>query len=165
MKVTATHNFKLPVQDSGKYKVMVGIIGNSFLADLARELDQGTNKIIPIPERVLKVVPEAREQGMLEWHGIPSRPFIEKTIAKYMDTWIKLLGEYVLKDKLNFLIALNKLGTIMLDNLKDVICNESWQENSDVWRLFKERTGTDPNPLLHTKKFLDSLSYKVVKIS
>lgn len=164
MKISATHNFKLPVQENGKYKLIVGIIGNSFLAELAKELDQGTNKIIPIPERVLKVVPEAREEGMLEWHGIPSRPFIEKTTAKYMETWIKLLGDYVIKDKLNFLTALNKLGAVILEQLKDTICNESWTPNSEVWRLFKERTGTDPNPLLHTKKFLDSLSYKVIKL-
>ena len=164
MKVTIKSNINLPKLDK-KYKLVVGIINDSFLASMAKELDQGTDKIIKIPARVLKVVPEAIEMGFLEWDGIPSRPFIERTIALYKHTWGKVLLTTLKSNGFNMFDALNVLGGVVLEQLKMVVCDESWQHpNSDIWKLFKERTGTDMNPLMHTHKFLNALKYEVIEI-
>lgn len=164
MKIHATHNLKLPTSNK-RYILIVGIIDNSYLAGLAKELDQGTDKVIPIPKRVLKVVPEALEMGFLEWDGIPSRPYIERTISLYSESWKKILMSALQSSNMDLKYSLNVLGEKMLDQLKSVVADESWQQpNSMIWKLYKERTGSDVNPLMHTHKFLNALNWKVQEV-
>jgi hypothetical protein len=66
--------------EPNKYVLQIGILSNKKLIEIANKLDHGTDEVIKIPRRVLAVVPEAKEQGILDWFGIPARPFLEESI-------------------------------------------------------------------------------------
>lgn len=154
----------LEEQASHPLLLQIGIINNSSLSDIALRLDRGTTDRIEIPKRVFKVVPEAKQWGIEYWDGIPARPFLEQTLDTYYEEWISLFRENFKPFFNNGERVLHILGKQAVLDMQRVIGTANWHPNSEIWRLYKERTGTNESPLMYKKRLYNSISYQVVKV-
>ena len=146
-----------------KLNLEVGIFGNKKLQDIALKLDHGTNEIIQIPKKVFAVVPEAKEMGITSWDGIPARPFLEQTLHQYWDSWLLLFRELFDWQKNNEIEALHQVGKVAVQDMQRVIGTTNWHPNSEIWRLYKERTGTNESPLMYKERMYKAVGYKIIK--
>ena len=146
-----------------KLNLEVGIFGNKKLEDIALKLDHGTNEIIQIPKKVFKVVPEAKEMGITTWDGIPARPFLEETLKTYWNEWVDLFRKLFNPFENNEIEVLHIVGKVAVEDMQRVIGTTSWHPNSEIWRLYKQRTGTNESPLMYKERMYKAVGYRITK--
>lgn len=170
MKASVKQSFRFPLEvyktgmwrGNRKLNLEVGIFRKG-LSDIALKLDHGTNEIIPIPKKVFAVVPEAKSTGITVWDGIPARPFLEETLHIYWDSWVKMFKSIFNPLENNENEALHQVGKVAVQDMQRVIGTTNWPPNSEIWRLYKERTGTNESPLMYKMKMYNAVSYRIIK--
>jgi hypothetical protein len=58
--------------------------------------------------------------------------------------------------------VLNMVGEVAENDMKTTISQYPWKPNSDIWKMFKERTNTNINPLMFKEKMINAISHRII---